>query len=196
MTQDNDTTQPHASRPQPVPGEPPQGSPAPRAVDAEEPAADAAAPEATAEDALAGVERERDQYLDALQRMKAEFENYRKRTDRDRLAQRDAAAREVVLDVVPVLDNLERAVEALGQADATLADGVEMVRQQLSAVLNGRGLQEIEVLGQAFDPTLHDAVSMAPSPEPEGTIVAVVQKGYRMGDAVVRAAKVVVSAGQ
>ena len=167
--------------------------------DDDEPAADEPTEEpaeATAEDALAGVERERDQYLDALQRMKAEFENYRKRTDRDRLAQRDAAAREVVLDVVPVLDNLERAVEALGQADATLADGVEMVRQQLSAVLNGRGLQEIEVLGQAFDPTLHDAVSMAPSPEPEGTIVAVVQKGYRMGDAVVRAAKVVVSAGQ
>lgn len=190
MTQDGHITQPP---PEPAAGEPPAGTPTP--AEAEAPAADAT-PEPDAAGPLAEATRERDAYLDALQRMKAEFENYRKRTDRDRVAQRDAAAREVVLDVVPVLDNLERAVAALGQSDPTLVEGVEMVRQQLAAVLGGRGLQEIEVLGQAFDPTQHDAVSMAPSPEAEGTIVAVVQKGYRMGDAVVRAAKVVVSAGQ
>lgn len=180
-------------------GDPTQGRPAAHEPPAADPAAEAAAapqPEAPAEDPLAAVTRERDEYLDALQRMKAEFENYRKRNDRDRVSQRDAAAREVVLEVVPVLDNLERAVGALGQVDESLVEGVEMVRQQLAGVLGERGLEEIEVMGERFDPTRHDAVSMAPAAEPEGTIVAVVQKGYRMGDHVIRAAKVVVSAGQ
>ncbi len=170
-------------------------SPPGAAADNSAPGADAQA-DAPASDPLADAVRERDEYLDALQRMKAEFENFRKRTDRDRVAQRDATTREVVLDVVPVLDNLGRAVEALGQVDEGLVEGVEMVRQQLAAVLGERGLSEIEVLGEKFDPTQHDAVSMAPSPAAEGTIIAVVQKGYRMGDVVIRAAKVVVSAGQ
>lgn len=150
----------------------------------------------SAEDPRVALERERDEYLDALQRLKAEFENYRKRSDRERISQRDATSREVVLEIVPVLDNLDRACTAPGAEQSPLYEGVEMVRQQLAAVLGGRGLAEMDVVGQPFDPTQHDAVTMAPSDQPEGTIVAVVQKGYRMGDVVIRAAKVVVAAGQ
>lgn len=138
--------------------------------------------------------RQRDEYLEALQRMKADFENFRKRTERDRVQQRVAAAREVVLAVVPVLDNLERAVSFLGAQDETLVGGVEMVRHQLAQVLEGQGLVEVPALGEMFDPTAHEAVTMQPSPKPEGTVVGVVEKGYRLGDAVVRAAKVIVAA--
>jgi molecular chaperone GrpE len=143
---------------------------------------------------LEEVARQRDEYLDALQRMKADFENFRKRTERDRVQQRVSAAREVVMAVVPVLDNLERAVSFLGAQDESLVGGVEMVRHQLAQVLEGQGLTEVPALGTEFDPTLHEAVSVQPSPQPEGTVVGVVEKGYRLGDSVVRAAKVIVAA--
>lgn len=142
---------------------------------------------------LEQVRVQRDEYLGALQRMKADFENFRKRNERDRLVQRAAAARDVVMAVLPVLDNLERAVEALVQAGDEHAGGVEMVRVQLAQVLEGQGLKELEALGQPFDPTVHEALSLVPADAPEGTVVSVVEKGYRLGDGIVRAAKVVVA---
>ncbi len=193
MTQGDDTTRPEPSADD-VPSEAEAAAPAPEAAGPQPGAGDDPAGDASRE--LDEARTQRDEYLDALQRLKADFENFRKRNERDRVAQRDGAVRDVVLDVVPVLDNLERAVEALGQADASLVEGVDMVRQQLVSVLGARGLEHIEVVGQRFDPTEHDAVSMAPAAEPEGTIIAEVQKGYRMGDTVIRAAKVVVSSGQ
>jgi len=140
------------------------------------------------------VLRERDGYLDALQRMKADFDNFRKRMERERVHQRASAAREVVVTVLPVLDNLERAVGAISQEDAALSEGVEMVRGQLAAVLGGHGLAEIESMGAPFDPAVHEAIAAVPSDRPEGTVIEVVQKGYRAGDDLVRAAKVVVAA--
>lgn len=144
---------------------------------------------------LEQVTRQRDEYLDALQRLKADFENFRKRNERDRQQQRASAAREVVLAVLPVLDNLERAVEALSALGDEAAGGVDMVRIQLSSVLGGQGLVEVEAMGVAFDPTVHEALSMVPADAPEGTVVNVVEKGYRLGDGVVRAAKVIVASG-
>jgi molecular chaperone GrpE len=145
---------------------------------------------------LERLARERDEYLDGLKRMKAEFENFRKRMERERVHQRAAAAREVVVTVLPVLDNLERAVAALRKQDETLAGGVDMVRGQLQAVLGGHGLAEVDALGRAFDPNLHEAVASIPVPDAvEGTVVEVIEKGYRSGDDLLRAAKVVVAAG-
>jgi molecular chaperone GrpE len=144
---------------------------------------------------LDAVMAERDQYLDALQRLKADFDNYRKRSERDRGALAATTTRELVADLLPVMDNLERAVAALPPDDAGLAAGVDMVRAQLAGVLTGRGVAEIEALGAPFDPQVHEAVLSQPSEEHEaGTVMAVVQKGYRQADAVLRPARVVVAA--
>jgi molecular chaperone GrpE len=139
---------------------------------------------------------ERDEYLDALRRLKAEFENYRKRAERDRQSFAQSAARDLVSDLLPVLDNLERAVEALDGQDPSLVAGVAMVREQLAGLLAGRGVTEIAAHEQRFDPSVHEAVVTSPSPDHEdGQVLAVLQKGYRLHDAVLRPARVVVSAG-
>ncbi|MFM9018268.1 MAG: nucleotide exchange factor GrpE [Actinomycetota bacterium] len=151
-------------------------------------------------DDLARVGAERDDYLDQLQRTRADFDNYRKRVERERPMLAEAGVRDLVGELLPVLDNLERALEALVAAGDDGAQGivagVDMVRQQLGALLVGRGVQEIPAHGEAFDPNVHEAVQSVPSPDhPEGTVVAVVERGYRMSDAVIRPARVVVSQG-
>jgi molecular chaperone GrpE len=143
---------------------------------------------------LARAEAERDEYLDALQRLKAEFENYRRRTERDRLAVVEAAQREVVRGLLPVMDNLERAVAALGDQGAEIVAGLEMVRGQLAALLTGHGVEEIAAHGEAFDPNVHEAVAQVPSAEhPDGAVVEVIEKGYRVSDHVLRPSRVVVA---
>ena len=149
---------------------------------------------------LARVIAERDEYLDQLQRARADFDNYRKRVERERPVLAEAGVRDLVGELLPVLDNLERALEALVAAGdegaAGIVAGVEMVKQQLGGLLAGRGVEEIPAHGEAFDPTVHEAVQGVPSPDhPEGTVVAVVERGYRMSDAVIRPARVVVSQG-
>jgi molecular chaperone GrpE len=141
-------------------------------------------------DALARVTRERDEYLDALQRLKAEFDNYRKRVARD---QRELAARaheRLVLEVVPVLDDLERALAHEGDMD----EGVRLIHRQLSDALAREGLTEVSTEGK-FDPHTQEALLSQPSDQEEGTVIEVVQKGYKLGDRVVRPARVVVSQG-
>jgi molecular chaperone GrpE len=145
------------------------------------------------------VVAERDEYLDGLRRLKAEFDNFRKRTERERQSAAAAAALDLVADLLPVMDNLERAVSALGGQDAGVVAGVDMVRGQLAALLFGRGVREIETAErEAFDPTVQEAVSVVSSPDhPEGTVVAVVQKGYRLDEGtVLRPARVVVAGPQ
>ncbi|MDX6555536.1 MAG: molecular chaperone GrpE [Miltoncostaeaceae bacterium] len=187
----------------PFDGAGPGDGPAPAAEPADglpDPDAPEAGPELEAEEAegpdpLDEALAERDQYLDALQRLKADFDNYRKRSERDRQALAAATARELVADLLPVLDNLERAVAALPPDDAGLAAGVDMVRAQLAGVLTGRGVAEIAALGAPFDPQVHEAVLSQPSDAHEaGTVMAVVQKGYRQADSVLRPARVVVAA--
>ena len=140
------------------------------------------------------VVAERDEYLDALQRLKAEFDNYRRRVDRDRELQHHAGVRELVGELLPVIDNLERAIEALGGAGEQIVAGVEMVRGQLAGLLAGRGVEEIHAHSAAFDPTIHEAVAQHATDEhDDGTVVHVAEKGYRLGETVLRPAKVVVA---
>ncbi len=137
---------------------------------------------------------EREAYLEQLQRERAEFANFRRRTDRERTSQRAAVIRDVMQQILPVLDNLERAVGALSRQDPALAGGVDMVRGQLEQVLAGHGLVEVAGVGHLFDPNVHDAIASIPSDEhPEGAVVEVVEKGYRTDADLVRPAKVVVA---
>ena len=159
---------------------------------AEQAEADAAPVEEESE--LAAVTRERDEYLDALQRTKAEFDNYRKRVQRDQADLVARAGERLVRELLPVLDDLERALEAAElHEEAKLEDGVRLVHRSLADVLRREGLEEIETDGR-FDPHVHEALLAQPSDAEEGAVISVLQKGYRLGDRVLRPARVVVAA--
>ena len=147
------------------------------------------------EEEVAALTKERDDYLDALQRLKAEFDNYRKRVARD---QQDLAARaheRLVKELVPVLDDLERALEAATEhEEGKLEEGVRLVHRALADALAKEGLAEIETAG-AFDPHTQEALLSQPSDAEEGSVIQVLQKGYSLGDRVLRPARVVISAG-
>jgi molecular chaperone GrpE len=136
---------------------------------------------------------ERDEYLDQLKRVAAEFENYRKRAARDRESLVARAAERLVRELVPVLDDLERALQAAEEhEEAKLEEGVRLVHRQLAESLRREGLEEIPTEGK-FDPHLHEALLAQPVDAESGTIVEVLQKGYRLGDRVLRPARVVVA---
>ena len=140
------------------------------------------------------VQRERDEYLDALQRLKAEFDNYRKRAARDQGELHARASERLVKELLPVLDGLELALVAAEEhEEAQLEDGVRLVHRALADALRREGLEEIEVDGK-FDPHVHEALFAQPSEQEEGTVLDVAQKGYRLGDRVLRPARVVVAA--
>jgi molecular chaperone GrpE len=146
-------------------------------------------------DELEEVTKERDEYLDALQRLKAEFENYKKRIARDQGDLVARAAERLVKHLLPVLDDLERALDAASEhEEAKLEDGVRLVYRALADVLAKEGLVEVETAGR-FDPHTQEALLSQPSDAPEGDVIEVLQKGYRLGDHVVRPARVIVSAG-
>jgi molecular chaperone GrpE len=145
-------------------------------------------------DELEAIQRERDELVDTLQRLQAEFANYKKRTVRDQAALVTLANERLVKELLPVLDDLGRALEAAEQhEEAKLEDGVRLVHRQLASVLAKEGLAEIETDG-AFDPNVHEALLSQPADEPEGSVIEVIQKGYRLGDRVLRPARVVVAA--
>jgi molecular chaperone GrpE len=144
---------------------------------------------------LAQATRERDEYLDALQRLKAEFENYRKRVQRDQAEFVARASERLLKQLLPVLDDLERALEAAADhEEAKLEEGVRLVQRALADALVKEGLVEVETDG-AFDPHTQEALLAQPSVADEGTVIQVLQKGYKLGDRVLRPARVVVSAG-
>jgi len=146
------------------------------------------------DDQLAKVEAERDEYLDLLQRTKADFENYRKRALRDQERLVAHAHERLVRELLPVLDDLERALEAAERhEEAALVDGVKLVRSSLRKALEKEGLAEIDADG-TFDPHVHEAMLTQPGNGVEsGSVLEVVQRGYRLGDKVVRPAKVIVA---
>jgi molecular chaperone GrpE len=151
--------------------------------------------QAQEEDALVNALRERDEYLDALQRLKAEFDNYRKRVARDQQELAARAHERLVRALVPVLDDLERALEAAAEhEEAKLEDGVRLVYRELADLLAREGLVEVETAGK-FDPHSQEALLAQPSEAEEGTVIQVLQKGYKLGDLVVRPARVVISQG-
>ncbi len=140
--------------------------------------------------------RERVQELeDRYLRQRADFENYRKRVNRDREEYRRAASAEVVSRMLPVLDNLNRALKVLeNEAPQEWCQGLELVQQQFADALGSLGMEEIDAQGKPFDPTLHEAVMMVPRPDlPAGTVTEVFEKGYTLGGKVVKPARVVVS---
>ena len=146
-------------------------------------------------DELAAMTRERDEYLDRLQRLKAEFDNYRKRTAREYEALSERATESLVKELIPVLDDLERALVAAEQhEEAKLEEGVALVHRSLADLLRRQGLEEIATEGR-FDPHVHEALLAQPSEAEEGSVIQVTQKGYRLGDLVLRPARVIVSAG-
>ncbi|MDQ3659368.1 MAG: nucleotide exchange factor GrpE [Actinomycetota bacterium] len=139
---------------------------------------------------LEGVRRERDEYLESLRRLKAEFENSRKRQERDRERILQSASEKLVAELLPVLDNLDRALEA----DGDVREGVRATRDHFVDVLGREGLVSVASDGQAFDPNVHEAVMGQPSDEHEdGTILQTFQRGYILNGKPIRAAKVVVA---
>ena len=147
------------------------------------------------EEMAAELRRERDEYLESLQRLQAEFANFRKRVLRESEQAGQRASTEMIGELLPVLDNFERALQAAAEHDEqVLSGGVELVYNQLRDVLTKRGLCEIDAHGQPFDPTQHEAILCQPSAEhEEGTVMQVIEKGYQLKDRVVRPAKVIVS---
>ena len=139
---------------------------------------------------LEAVGAERDQYLDALRRLKAEFDNSRKRQERERTRILEAASEKLVQELLPVLDNLDRALESQGD----ISDGVQATREQLAEVLANEGLLPVASDGQLFDPNVHEAVMGQPSEEyEEGTVLQTFQRGYLLNGRAIRPAKVVVA---
>jgi molecular chaperone GrpE len=148
----------------------------------------------TLEEQVAALEAERDEHLNDLKRVAAEFENYRKRVLRDQESLVARAHERLVKELLPVLDDLERALAAAeDHQEARLEEGVRLVHRELEAALRREGLAEIETNGR-FDPHVHEALLSQPSDADEGTIIEVVQKGYQLGDRVVRPARVVIAA--
>src|SRR3954451_12653604 len=147
-------------------------------------------------DELGETKRERDEYLELAQRTRADFENYRKRVAKETS---DALARgkaELARQLLPVIDNLERALEAGSDesAHAALVEGVAMVRNELHGRLESAGVESFDPTGERFDPQLHEALSTKPEEGTEpGVVVETLAKGYRLNGQVLRAAKVVVS---
>lgn len=144
---------------------------------------------------LSDAQKERNEYLELAQRTKADFENYRKRVAVDVQAAAARGKAEVVRDVIDAVDNLERALEAGGEDGDGLASGVEMVLSGLRETLKRHGIEAVDPKGEKFDPNLHEALSTMPVEGTEGgTVVEVMQKGYRLGEQLIRPARVVVSA--
>jgi len=164
-----------------------------------EPAEDASRVESDLDALLEDTKRERDEYLDLAKRTKADFENFRKRMTSEVQAAAARGKAEVIREVVPVLDDLERAIQAAGldpegDSEDALAHGVLLVFRSLRDSLGRNGVEAVDPKGQRFDPNSHEALSTqaADGVEP-GTVVEVMQKGYRLGEQLIRPARVVVS---
>ena len=162
-----------------------------------EEAADGAAPSDSSpseEDPLAHAQRERDEYLDLARRAQADFENYRKRAAREAAAAGERARSGLVRELLPVVDNLERALLSAQQSEQHLAEGVRLVHSELISVLERNGIQQFDPRGDRFDPGEHEALSMRSEDGAEpGVVLDVVEKGYRSNGNVLRPARVVVS---
>jgi len=154
--------------------------------------AEAAAP---ASDDLEKARRERDDYYDRLLRKTAEFDNYRKRVDRQRTEMAQQLAGDVLEGLLPIVDDFERALQAEAGAEAeTYRKGVELIYKQLQDLLAKRGVKVIDAVGQEFDPRFHQAITYESSPgHAEGEVIEEVRRGYTLGDRLLRPAMVKVA---
>jgi molecular chaperone GrpE len=157
-----------------------------------------AATEAAVQTDPAQLQRERDEYYELLLRKSAEFDNFRKRVDRDRQAQAESAAANLIEELLPLMDDLERALKAEAGSDAGEAyrRGVELIQRQLGETLRKRGVRPIEALGQDFDPHYHQSVSHeAVECKRDGEIIEEFRRGYLLGDRLLRPSMVKVAKG-
>jgi molecular chaperone GrpE len=164
------------------------------AVNTDSPADDSAAAPASpaAENDLARVRAERDDYYDRLLRKSAEFDNFRKRTEKERRELSEWAAADVLGEVLAVLDDFERALAADAPPEAQpYKAGVELIHRQLGELLRKRGVTPIDTLGTDFDPHVHQAVAYEETPGArEGEVIGELRKGYRLGERLLRPAMV------
>ena len=140
----------------------------------------------------ASSEEPRNEYLELAQRIQADFENYRKRAAREAAAAGERAKSGFVRELLPIVDNLERALASAEDGEQHLAEGVRLVHSELIAVLERNGVQQFDPAGDKFDPAEHEALSVREDGEP-GLVLDVVEKGYRANGTVLRPARVVVS---
>ena len=138
------------------------------------------------------LRREHDMHLRAL----ADFDNYRKRVERDRSAMARSEKRELLRSLLEILDNFDRAFSHLGDAPSSMAQGVQLLQRQFVALLEAQGVVPFKTVGETFNPELHEAIGTVESADAEpGTIVEELQRGYRWGDEVLRPARVRVASG-
>ena len=172
---------------------------APEAIPEEPaPAAEEPVPEEAADTAAEPVPSPEEILNDRLLRLQADFDNYRKRIDRERKDWAVYANEKLLKDLLPALDNFELGLANGVKANApdALIEGLRLVQRQLEGALEKSGVTPIDAEGQPFDPNLHEAITHMPSADvPEGTVLAQTRRGYRMGDKLLRAAQVVVSSG-
>jgi molecular chaperone GrpE len=146
------------------------------------------------EDALARAQQEAEQNLDMARRARADFENYRKRAAKDIAAAGARARAGLIREILPVVDNLERALDTAPEGDP-MADGVRLVLVDMQGVLSRAGVETIEPKGEQFDPTVHEALTTRQEEGVDaGVVLDVVEKGYRSTDQVIRPARVIVAA--
>ena len=144
------------------------------------------------------LQRQRDEYYDLLLRKSAEFDNYRKRVDRDRQSLSDAAAASMIEELLPLMDDLERAlkVEAGAEGGDAYRRGVELIHRQLGEILRKRGVRPVEAIGVDFDPHYHQAVMYEPAEgRREGEVIEEFRRGYMLGDRLLRPSMVKVAKG-
>lgn len=136
--------------------------------------------------------KEKDKFL----RLFAEFENYKKRTSKERMDLFKTAGQEVIVSMLPVMDDFDRAMKEISKSeDKELVTGVELIKNKLKETLKGKGLLDIEVVqGDAFNADVHEAITQIPAPDEKlkGKIIDVVEKGFTLGDKIIRHPKVVV----
>ena len=176
--------EPTSARPEPEPkASPPQAD------------VDGRAAEASLEDQVAQAKEDAQKYLANWQRAEADFQNYKKRVDQERDENRRFASAALVMNTLPILDDLERALMSVDAhlAGLTWLDGIRLIYRKLQLILENAGVSAIEVEGQQFDPRYHEAVMHADGPE--GMVLAEVQRGYKLHDRVLRPAMVVVGRG-
>ena len=168
-------------------------------AETEEAELEAAVPEAEDAEALRAAleaaEKQRDEYLAMAQRAQADYQNFKRRNNATRTEAYDDGVRETIAAMLPVIDNLERAIAAAESENGALVSGVQMTLRQLMETLTRLGLEEVPALGEKFDPDIHNAVMRAPEGEGEpGQVLEVFQKGYRVKGRMIRYAMVKIAA--
>lgn len=148
------------------------------------------------QDDIQQLQAECDALREKWMRQAAEFDNFRKRTARERLELVQTAGKDIMLDLLEVVDDSDRAMDVLDKSEdiAAIKEGMHLIFQKLRNTLQQKGLKQMEALGQDFDPELHDAIAEIPAPAPgqQGKVLDVVQPGYYLNDKIIRHAKVVV----